>query len=255
MVAVKSCSTRNAVKVVAFGFNFSNKILDSEIDSIIEKLLESEILKAQFEATITDEISMTIGPDGIPHQRKSKGGIYFSKINQKCSINITKDFVVITHEEYTRWDKIIVEVYEYIHELFNILQINLNQLTLEYLDEFEILDIKNEWTKELFNNNSQYLSPIIYTFSDYWHINQGAFIKVENIPHKLLDNININYFADEQDNLKDKVNIRAHHRLLLESQEKFSVLFREYFQHIHMHSKNIFENIINENIIKEFNEE
>lgn len=254
MKTIKPFSENNAVKVVALGFNFANRIPDTEIELLIEKLNENEILSKKFNTSITDEISMTIGPDGIPHQTKSKGGIVFNQDN-KWAINITKDFMVITCRDYSRWHIINKVAYEYISILFDIIKYNLNQITLEYLDEFKVLNTELEWKKELFNSDSTYINKNIYSLNDYWHINQGSFTQIDNIQHKLLDTININYFADEQDNLNDKINIRSQHRLLFENHEQFKKdIFEDYFDKIHRHSKNIFENIVNKDIINEFKE-
>lgn len=255
MKTIEPFSERNAVKVVAFGFNFTSRISDTEMELLIEKLNNDVILSKEFKSNITEEISMTIGPDNVSHQKITKGGIFFNK-DDNWIINISKEFIVITCREYSRWHIIAPIVYNYLSNLFQIINNELNQITLEYLDEFKILNTETEWKKELFNIDSKYINQNIYNINDYWHLNQGAFIKINDISHKLLDTISINYFADEQDNFNNKINIRSQHILLFENQEKFNKdIFENYFDKIHKHSKNIFENIINKNIIKEFKEE
>ncbi|MBL0686559.1 MAG: TIGR04255 family protein [Sulfurospirillum sp.] len=255
MKTIKSYSEKNAIKVIAFGFHFANKISDSEMEDIIEKLKENDILSNEFKQSLTDEISMTIGPYQIPNQKKSVGNILFNK-DDIWIINITKEFIVITCKKYSKWDNIGLKVFEYMDILFSVITKELNQFTLEYLYEFEILDTQKKWKEKLFNKDCVYLNNYILQLSDFWHINQGSFVEIDDIGHKLLDTLGIKYFADQQDSFKHKVNIKSQHIALFNNMEKFeNDNFQKYFTSMRDHSKAIFKSIIHKEIVEKFNKE
>jgi uncharacterized protein (TIGR04255 family) len=256
METIKSYAEKNAVKVVAFGFNFASKISNDDMDKCIKELLNVESFKSDFDSSLSDEISMTIGPDGIPHQKRQVGGIVFRGKSNGWEINFTSNFLIVSCKEYTRWNSISQQAYVYINILFDKLKYSLNHITLEYLDEFEILRPKQDWKNFLLNSECIYLNKKIFDTDDFWHINQGAFINIQEVKEKILDTININYFSDELDNFKNKINIRTQHIVFFNQITAFDKEeFETYFNLVHIHSKNIFEDIINKSITDTFKEE
>jgi len=256
MELVKAYSDTNAVKVIAFAISLEKELSLTEITTLIGKLKENEILKAFSEHQIQHVVSMVIGQIDTPKQDNSVGGIIF---NQKDDNKVTwslianKDSVIVTCRNYSRWNQVSIQALEYINIVFKELDTNIAQITLEYLDEFEVLDNRLNWKESLFKNSCEYITPNIYNLNDFWHISQGYFIKLEDIEEKILDTVDINYFADEHDNLKHKVNIRMQHRLqyitpFLYNQDNI----KTYFNKIHEHSKNLFFNIVNDDILNQF---
>lgn len=256
----KSYSKENAVKVIAFAINFEEELSSKNISEFIDRLKESETLKSNFnEEQIQNVTSMTMNSDGISSQENSIVGIVFNKIEANkllWSLIVDKNRVVVTCRDYSRWNKISFEALNYINIVFNELEesIKITQLTLEYLDEFEILEPTLNWKKELFKSDCEYITSNIYNVEDFWHISQGYFIKISDVDEKILDTIDINYFADETDNFKNKVNMRMQHKVFYNS----SIVYikdniKDYFHKIHLHSKDILFEIIDDKVTDKFN--
>lgn len=260
MQIIKPYAKLNAVKVVAFAINFLSGFSQQEIDSLIKELEKVQYLNDNFNnLQKSQEVSVTIHADGTQEHAQSVGGIVYKQTDESnpsfgWSLTINKNFILVTCNAYTRWDEIILRVMEFISNVFDALSIKkeIAQITLEYLDEFEILDVSANWKKTLFKEDCKYILPHIIDLNDYWHINHGYFIKLDSLEKKLLDTLNINYFADEQDNLKQKINIVLQHVLPEINQSYDAETIKEKFNIIHLHSKRIFEEIVHNDILKSF---
>lgn len=265
MDLIKSYSQKNSVKVIAFAMFFVQRLSTKEIAQIVSSIKESAYFVDNFtEIKEQHEIAMTINEEGIPSHSRSVGGVICQKKNAKNSllwdIEINKDMIVLRCTHYTRWKQVSEKFYQYITEIFKIDLIHDSKvinLTLEYLDEFLILDEASDWKAELFQEESKYLIKNAYEVNDFWHINTGYFkeLELETSSIKLLDNVNINYYADEEDDLKRKVNIKMQHKVISKediSCNEDSSKIEKVFNAIHIHSKEIFEDIINKKIKDEF---
>ncbi len=258
MEIIKTYSERNAIKVIAFAIYFSQKFSSEEINILIEKANKIDFFNKEFDDKQSqDEVAVIFSPDGVQTKQQTTSGISYNKLNDnntlQWSLTINKDAVIITCREYSNWDNISLKAYSYIEEAFNLIKkdMNISQVTLEYLDEFEILTDSSNWKKLLFKKDSEYITSHIYELDDFWHINQGSFAKLEKLDKKLLDTININYFSDERDNLRNKLNIRTQHTLPYEN--IYNKNLKGIFDIIHIHSKAIFEKIIHNDILNSFN--
>lgn len=245
---VKPFSSNNAVKIVGFAINFSETVSDIEI--VIENIKKDENFE-KFYSSISEEITTIITPDNITQQRSSKAGIVLQ--SSDWVINLSKEMLIISCKKYTSWTEVSKQVFEYINIVLKYLKKDINQIALEYLDEFEILDIKSNWKDELFVKDSKYLNENIRDLDDFWHINQGRYLKLDEIDSKVLDSINVKFFANQRDGLKNKVNLMCQHRVVFQKHKEYDEKIENYFDILHTHTKEIFENIINKNIIENFN--
>ena len=252
MEIIKPFSQKNAVKIVAFGINFSETISDIEIETIIETIKEDKIFE-DFYSTTSEEITTIISPDKVMQQKTSKAGIIFQ--NNDWQINLSKNMLVVNCTNYTSWTEISKQMFIYIKSILKYTKKSISQITLEYLDEFQILDIKADWKSKLFVNNSKYLNNNIKDIDDFWHINQGRYLKLDGIETKVLDTINIKFFAEQKAGLKNKVHLLCQHRVTFQEAKKYEDNIEDSFDILHTHTKSIFQNIINENIIKNFTKE
>lgn len=260
MQIVKSYANENAVKVVAFAMNFLSGFSQQEINTLIELVENDTFFKDYFDNfQKSQEVSVTIHSDGIPKHEQSIGGLVCENTNSSSSnlgwgLTINKNFIVVTCKRYTRWNEVQSKALEIIDKIFTLMSNSkeILQVTLEYLDEFEIMDVTGNWKAELFKNGCEYILPNVQRLDDFWHINHGYFIKLEKLEQKLLDTLNINYFADEQDNMKPKINIAMQHVLVGMNQLYIKDDIQKVFETIHVHSKQIFEDIINDNILENF---
>ncbi len=258
---IKAYSNENAVKVIAFAINFNQILTIEEIQEIINNINALSHFQKHFPRSEDQaEISVTVTPDGAPQQTITKNGIVLHsspKEEAPWVININKEIILITCKEYTRWDTISKIAYQHLQELIRVIDksVEIAQITLEYLDEFEITNPIENWKAELFKKNNDYLSPNIYNLNDFWHINQGYFTKLPELDNKHLDTVNINYFSDEKDNLKHKVTIRIQHKLIIEFSVSIHAVdyITNCFEKLHIHSKETFEKIIHDKVLETFN--
>ncbi len=257
MSSIKSYADKNAVKVIAFAVSFTQQLSTEQIDLFIKKLTEDSFYNQEFnEIQPQKEIFMTIGPDGVHQQKESIGGVICRKTSDNkilWEIVINKTGVVATCRKYSRWAPISNKFYEYITSIIKLIDKNISQITLEYLDEFEIIEDKNNWKEELFKESCEYITPYVLNTSDFWHVEQGFFSQLDGLDDKFLDNIRINYFNDTGNDTKNKINIVTQHITRFEDSKKFEIDFiKNVFQIAHTHSKNIFENIIHDDILVRF---
>lgn len=250
MKTIRPFSQKNAVKIVAFGINFSETI--SEIETVIDNLKEDKNFE-DFVSNVPEEITTVISPNNITQQRINKAGIIFQ--NNDCYINLSKNMLIINFKNYTNWTEISNKVFTYIKNILIYVKNSINQITLEYLDEFEILDINEDWKNKLFVRNSKYINNSINEIDDFWHINQGRYLKLDGIESKVLDTINIKFFADHNDGLKNKVNLLCQHRVAFQEHQNYGDKIEYSFDVLHAHAKDVFQNIINENMIENFTKE
>ena len=259
MELVKAYSSANAVKVIAFAISLEQELSSIKIRELIDILKENEFLTKNFnDSQLQHVLSMVISQDGIPKQDNGIGGIIFNQQDEDeknlWSLIVNKDSIIVTCKTYSRWNQVSEQSLAYINIIFDYLNNSkISQITLEYLDEFEILEKSSTWKESLFKSSCEYITSNIYQLNDFWHISQGYFIKLENIEEKILDTVDINYFADESDNLKHKVNMRMQHKLRYDSPTLYEEdTVKDYFNEIHIHSKDIFFQIVHDDILNQF---
>jgi uncharacterized protein (TIGR04255 family) len=257
MKIIKAYSEENAVKVIAFAIYFSQKLSNEDIKTLTSQVDENQFFKEEFNSIQNqNEIAVTFTSDGVQTQTQTISGVLCNKQEPEWSLTINKKAIVVTCKEYTKWNEISSNAYKYTTEAFRLIPKNkdISQITLEYLDEFEILDSGSNWKEVLFKSDSSYITSNIYTLEDFWHINQSYFIKLQDLEQKLLDTIDINYFSDEIDDFKNKINIRTQHVLRFNNSYNYNDQnIKKIFNTICTHSKDIFKKIIHDNILDKFN--
>ena len=245
MKYVQSFSRQNAVKIIAFDVKLASNLSPDDINKFILKYQDKE----DYKTTPQQEFTMTATSDGVTQQVIQNSGVTLEKDSWKISINKTQ--IVLICNQYTRWENIFKQAFILFSEVYSSIDIQISQIILEYNDEFQILDAKASWKEELFKKECHYITPNIYELNDYWHVYHGYFITVDKIDDKLLDNIRINYYADETDSLKEKVNIITQHTLSYANLKNLDDVKHD-FNEIHKHSKKIFEKIVHDDILHEF---
>jgi len=257
MSSIKPYANKNAVKVIAFAVSFQQQLSTEGIDLFIQQLIENSFYKEEFdEIQPQQEFSMTIGTDGVHQQKESIGGVSCRKVsngNIIWDVLINRNEIIVTCKEYSRWVHISNKFYSYLSVIFELINENISQITLEYLDEFEVTNDDNNWKEELFKQPCAYLTSYVLKSDDYWHVNQGFFSQLDGLEDKLLDNVRINYFKEPDDNIKNKINIVTQHTIRFVNSKKFEIdLIKNVFEIIHLHSKDIFENIIHDDVLSGF---
>lgn len=206
----------NAIERVAFIFILSEPINNMVVKNVITNYQNAPDMIAKLpRCQPQNMISFQIG--GMMEQPQNMtspmmNGVIFDSLlpdgRQKWFVNLANNFLTIGCSDYTRWDEVWSMVKEYMNFLMPALEGNsIHEIGIEYLDEFRITDISEDWKKELFRENNDFIPNHIWSKDDFWHIHQGYFL---NNGHKILNNININYFIDEK--MNNKVVIQTNHK-------------------------------------------
>lgn len=209
-------NSNNAIEKVAFVFVLSEQINDIVIKNLITNYQNSPNMIAKLPRCLPQNmISFQIGgmieqPQHV--QSPMMNGVIFDTLlpngRQEWFVNLANNFLTIGCSDYTRWDEVWVTAKEYINFFMPALEGNsIQEIGIEYIDEFRISDISQDWKKELFREENDFIPSHIWSKDDFWHIHQGYYL---NHKHKILNNININYFLDEQ--MRHKVVIQTHHK-------------------------------------------
>jgi len=260
MEHIKAYADKNAVKVIAFAINFDQNLANEKIQNIIDMAKKDAFFIKNFpKVNNQTEVSLVITPEGAPQQKTTENGVVFQSEDSAWTIIINKEHIVVTCKAYSRWNAISKQTYEYLQKVIDIFSKDYNvpiaQLTLEYLDEFEVVSPEADWKQELFRqDDNKFLNKNVYEQNDFWHINHGYFITLNELDNKQLDTININYFSDENDDFKNKVTIKAQHRVIVEPIQEIGKMdfITKTFDIVHNHSKKVFENIVSKNVLDEF---
>jgi len=210
-------NSNNAIEKVAFIFVLSAQINDTVIKNIITNYQNNPDMIAKLRRCQPQNmISFQIGsgmleqPQHI-HSPMMNGVIFDTLLpdgRQKWFVNLANNFLTIGSSDYTRWDEVWATVKEYIDFFMPALEgNNIQEIGIEYIDEFGISDATKDWKKELFREGNDFIPNHIWSKNDFWHIHQGYFLNHE---HKILNNINMNYFLD--DKMSPKVVIQTHHK-------------------------------------------
>jgi len=209
-------NSNNAIEKVAFIFVLSAQINDIVIKNVITNYQNTPDMIAKLpRCQPQNMISFQIGPmaEQQPHmQSPMMNGVIFDTLlpdgRQKWFVNLSNNFLTIGCSAYTRWPEIWATAKEYIDFFMPVLEGNsIQEIGIEYIDEFGISDISQDWKKELFREGNNFIPNHIWSRDDFWHIHQGYFLNHE---HKILNNINMNYFLDEK--MSPKVVIQTHHK-------------------------------------------
>lgn len=243
MPNVKPCNEQNAIKVIAFAFEFQEEIEESLIHELILLYQNTDELNKSFpRKELLHSMTVQISEHGQQTQNQKLSGITFDRLmpngTQELAISIRNNSVVISCGKYTRWN----EIWEKAKSYFKIILPVLSDKTLtlvgfECIDEFIITDISN-WKDELFNSSSKYIPSNISELVDLWHSHHGFLINDnEPVEHKTLNNINVNYISETGASSINKILIRTQHQSRLKLPVKYNADFFE----------NIADKIMNKN--------
>jgi len=209
-------NSNNAIEKVAFIFVLSAQINDIVIKNVITNYqntpdMIAKLPRCQPQNMISFQFGGMIEQPQHIHSPMMNGVIFDTLLpdgRQEWFVNLANNFLTIGCSAYTRWDDVWAKVKEYIEFFMPALEgNNIQEIGIEYIDEFGISDTSKNWKKELFREGNDFIPNHIWAKDDFWHIHQGYFLNHE---HKILNNINMNYFLDEQ--MRYKVIIQTHHK-------------------------------------------
>jgi uncharacterized protein (TIGR04255 family) len=196
MSKVTPCNDNNAIKNVAYAFEFANPLPFSIVQEIIEMYRKDpELSKALPRMQPIEALTFEFGAAGNHSQSPSSVGVIFDRLlpngDQAWALVIKSDALIVSCATYTNWTEIFSTVKNYIKKIANFLnEQQLKAIALEFYDEFNVESLADpEWINELFNNSSKYLSANALQQTGSWHLHQGYW---KIIPYKDKHYISLN---------------------------------------------------------------
>lgn len=163
---------------------------------------------------------------------------------------------------YTRWDAIWLQARSYFDALAPIYasHTKIIGVGLNYVDKFEWIGDKTECRADaLLRAGSDYLCAQIFKAKDFWHSHTGAFIHADEQTKRLL-NVNVDYLDENRADdmrrvvsvttvLTDLMNQPGYESLEI-SAENTAKFLDDHMKELHVFGKEIFGNIINDEMGK-----
>ncbi len=210
MSKVSPCKEDNAIKNVAYAFEFTAPLPYSVVHNVTEMYKkDAEFSNALPRMQPIESYTIQVGAQGGQNPTTSTVGVMFDRLSPKgeqdWAVILRPDAFIVSCAQYTRWEDIytkaksyIVKIAPYLHEC------TLSAIALEYLDEFNIDNFMDpEWPSELFNLNSKHLTSNVINSTGGWHLHQGywdIFHHYES-SHKCLINIDLDCLEEAYGNV------------------------------------------------------
>lgn len=201
--------TRHAVQSVVFVCELSSQIGNDEFQQLIRHYEATPPL-SEFLPRKTEHrtgISVSLGGVGniSVNQHNDLAGVTFDRVSANGSIEwalaAQPGALMITCNEYTRWQPIFAQALALFGECFSILSSSsISILGLQYVDEFFWNGSIDELDAKLvFLENGELLPAKLFNHRGIWHSHSGWF-EDENSPshHRLLTNLNVNLVQQSQ---------------------------------------------------------
>jgi len=177
-------------------------------------------------------------------------------------LRVERNIVTFRTTHYSRWKDIWSEAEKYFSALIPLFCSNskITGIGLNYFDKFVWSGSIQECRSDaLFNRNSKYLCPYIFTNEDLWHVHTGAFIRVNNQTKRLI-NINIDSFDENLNGdtrrvfviatvITDQFNQINYDPFAFEEDQIIEGIKLK-FTDLHSYGKNVLADIINYNMSK-----
>ena len=228
MTLVQPANKQNAIKIAAFAFELQPENITQHVLEKIQKNYTNGFFSSSYDNLVQHtEMVVKITESEKKITNDTLGGLSLLKIdtegNKIWEVLIDKNNIVVTCYEYTRWEEVFTQTKTYLKEIIGVIGlVSIRGLTLEYIDEFNILDsTNNKWKEELFLSETKYLPKHIFKLLKPWHSHHGFFLDGKKTLNKrILLNLNIEYVVSNQDTYK--LIIRSQHRSLMENAIHFN---------------------------------
>lgn len=229
MTLVQPVNEHNAIKIAAFAFELYPESVTQEILEKIQQSYTNGLFSSYNNFIPHNEMVVKITESERQITTDTLGGLSLLKTdaagNKIWEVLIDKNNIVVTCHKYTRWEEVFTQTKIYLKEIMGVIgnSISIHGLTLEYIDEFNILDgTTHKWKEELFLSEAKYLPKHIFELLKPWHSHHGFFLDGERTLNKrILLNLNIECVVSKQGAYK--LIIRSQHRSLMENSILFNV--------------------------------
>lgn len=258
---VHACNENNAIKVVAFAFEFTREVSDKVIEDFINIYENDSSLKEKFQEKKPHQgITIKIDDTGQQVSHSALSGVTLESIKNdilEWTFQFRNDAVIVTCSKYTSWNEIWSESRGFFEKVLNIVkEQEIRLVGIEYIDEFIVSDNLMPWKQELFKVDSKYIPSYIFDNEEFWHVHQGFLLtKKEPIDFKLLTNLNIDF--KQNDGSEDHfLYMRTQHKSIFLESKKLNELFTDIdkiFEISHNLSKEMMNNLLSEEMLDNIN--
>jgi uncharacterized protein (TIGR04255 family) len=210
-------------------------------------------------------MGLMIGAVGIGSPAPPIMGTVFSRTNPagivESELRIERMTVTFRTTLYTRWDAVWAQARKYFDVLVPkyVTTARVTGISLNFVDRFV-------WTGPiaecrpvlLLRPSSKYVTPAVYEAPDLWHSHTGAFLRADKQTKRLL-NVNIDYVDGVPPSKKRTVVIttvlndmfnQPNYEATEVTEKSAAALFDAHMQQMHSFGKNVFGNIINDEMKK-----
>lgn len=218
MSLVSPHNARNAIKNVAYAFEFSQQLSSDTVKHAIEIYKQSMMMSVELPRSQPIE-SMTFQMEGtgaFSPSSKMLAGVSFDRLlangEPEWSVTFRPDAFVIICGRYESWSKNLDKAFEYMQIFSKALKdVSINTIGLEFNDEFNISNLTDpSWMEELFNVKSNYLTQDILNKKGAWHLHSGYWS--EDYYHKDISLTLINSFIESlEDQQTGKCHLKIKH--------------------------------------------
>lgn len=191
----------NAIDEIAFVLQFKTFFPN---DELVKNILDvrSELKGELPDFDITNAVMFQVNPSQaesiIPD--KQIGIVCFKRSGKdparhEWALRVEANRIFVTCSEYTNWNQVYSSAIKYLRAAASKIDLNANpvvEVVYQCVDKFICRDGDIVFG-DLFSKDSEYLTRhIISNTPDAWHVHQGWFEGLSNIPARMLHNLNIN---------------------------------------------------------------
>lgn len=191
----------NAIDEIAFVLRFKKLFSGEEfIKDLIDLHLELKSTLPSYDITsgvtfhVSPQLNENIRPD------KQLGIVCFKQSEHdsnrhEWALKVEADRIIVTCSEYTSWEEVSCKAAQYLSAAVAKVSLQNNPIVEVVYQCVDKIVRKNDDIvfEDAFSSDSIYLTPhIIESTPESWHIHQGWFESLDQVPARLLHNLNIN---------------------------------------------------------------
>jgi uncharacterized protein (TIGR04255 family) len=179
-VNVKPIHGSNAVKVVAFALELKEHLTTGDF-SVLQSCHDETtaylpIIKAH------NSVTFKIENDGSSPVANESGiaALTFTKPKEgtnetEIALHVRDSAIIFQCLNYSTWANVFNEASNVFKDIIGKLGADklVGGVSLEYLDEFQVLETESNWKQELLNVDSKYLQSYIFDTNGLWHSHSG----------------------------------------------------------------------------------
>jgi len=262
MSPVRPVKPNHSINEVVFVLHFSKSLSESDLQSLVQledqfkdELPKMEEKKGSGFSFSTENQQMEMLPSMLM-------SVAFKRMNDKnefdWALRAERNFIAVNYLNYGNgWKEIWPKVKDYLthaaQKLINT-ELSVESLALQYIDRFIYegqIDCYEAST--VFDEQSEYLNKKVTTVGPYWHIHQGWFETIKELPVRILNILNITAaMADKEHHttidhsatiqFKQKI---TNHKTLFEDIIKGKTTIDYYFDLLHEENKQVLRELLN----------